>query len=230
MDHVAPMATTVADAALVLDALLGAGSALAGVAPSAGGLRVGVTAACFADADPAVVAAVDASIEALAGRGMVVDAVKRPHADDLALANAAGLVVSRCEAAAFHRSLDLDRALYWEEVAEQLQLAAAVAAIDYLDAQRARARLADELLACFDDVDVLAMPTVPVLAPPVTDFAAYLMVLARNAIPWSLVGFPALSLPCGTAGGLPVGLQLVAPPGREDLLVAVGKVAEATVA
>jgi Asp-tRNA(Asn)/Glu-tRNA(Gln) amidotransferase A subunit family amidase len=56
------------------------------------------------------------------------------------------------------------------------------------------------------------------------------MVLARNAIPWSLVGFPALSLPCGTAGGLPVGLQLVAPPGREDLLVAVGKAAEAAVA
>jgi aspartyl-tRNA(Asn)/glutamyl-tRNA(Gln) amidotransferase subunit A len=110
---------------------------------------------------------------------------------DLALANAAGLVVSRCEAAAFHRSLDLDRSLYWEEVAEQLELGASVTAINYLDAQRAPARLADELLACFDDVDVLAMPTVPVVAPPVADFAAYLMVLARNAIPWSLVGFPA---------------------------------------
>ena len=46
-------------------------------------------------------------------------------------------------------------------------------------------------------VDVLAMPTVPVVAPPVDDFARYLMVLARNAIPWSLVGFPAISVPCG---------------------------------
>ena len=74
------------------------------------------------------------------------------------------------------------------------------------------------------------MPTVPVVAPPVTDFAAYLMVLARNAIPWSLVGFPAVSLPCGPPGALPVGLQLVALPGREDLLVAVGKVAEMALA
>jgi len=189
-----------------------------------------VAAACFADAEPSVVAAVEAAIDALVAIGMTVDIVKRPTSDDLALANAAGLVVSRCEAAAFHRSLDLDRSLYWQEVAEQLELAASVSAVDYLDAQRARARLADELLACFDDVDVLAMPTVPVVAPPVTDFAAYLMVLARNAIPWSLVGFPALSLPCGPAGALPVGLQLVAPPGREDVLVAVGKSAEAALA
>jgi aspartyl-tRNA(Asn)/glutamyl-tRNA(Gln) amidotransferase subunit A len=230
MDHVAPMAATVTDAAFVLDVLLGSGSALAATPPAPAGTRIGVAAACFADAEPGVVAAVESAVEALVIGGMVIDTAKRPNSDDLALANAAGLVVSRCEAAAFHRSLDLDRTLYWQEVAEQLELAAAIAAIDYLDAQRARARLADELLSCFEHVDVLAMPTVPVVAPPVSDFAAYLMVLARNAIPWSLVGFPAISLPCGPPGALPVGLQLVALPGREDLLVAVGKVAEARIA
>jgi Asp-tRNA(Asn)/Glu-tRNA(Gln) amidotransferase A subunit family amidase len=194
-------------------------------------VRVGVPAACFADADPAVVVAVKAVLDRLAGQpGMVVDGVKRPSADDLALAGAAGLVVSRCDAAAFHRSLALDRSLYWDEVADQLEVAATVNAVDYLDAQRCRARLADELLACFADVDVLAMPTVPVMAPPVTDFAAYLMVLARNAIPWSFVGFPAISIPCGPPGALPVGLQLVAAPGREDLLVALGRLAEDLVA
>ena len=69
------------------------------------------------------------------------------------------------------------------------------------------------------------MPTSPVVAPPVDDFAAYLL-LSRNAIPWSFVGFPAVSVPCGWVGGLPVGLLVVAPPDREDLLVAVGKVVE----
>ena len=70
------------------------------------------------------------------------------------------------------------------------------------------------------------MPTAPVVAPPVDDFAAYLMLLSRNAIPWSFVGFPAVSVPCGWVDGLPVGLQVVAPPDREDLLVAVAKAVE----
>ena len=59
------------------------------------------------------------------------------------------------------------------------------------------------------------------------DFARYLMVLARTAIPWSLVGFPAISVPCGTDGsGLPIGIQLVARPYAEHLLVAAGTAVE----
>ena len=85
-----------------------------------------------------------------------------------------------------------------------------------------------DLGALFADHDVLAMPTVPVMAPPVDDFARYLMVLARNAIPWSLVGFPAISVPCGSdRQGLPIGVQLVAPPHHEARLVAVASAVEA---
>ncbi len=135
-------------------------------------------------------------------------------------------MISRCEAAAFHQALGLDRARYWDEVADQLDAAAGVTAIQYIDAQRLRADLAGDLLAVFDTFDVLAMPTAPVVAPLATDFARHLLLLSRNAIPWSLVGFPAVSLPCGRPGGLPVGLQLVARPWREDLLVAVGTALE----
>ena len=78
------------------------------------------------------------------------------------------------------------------------------------------------MLAIFADFDVLAMPTVPAIAPPVDDFARHLMLLSRNAIPWSFTGFPAVSVPCGWSEGLPVGLQLVAAPWREDLIVAAG--------
>jgi len=128
-----------------------------------------------------------------------------------------------------HRSLGLDRSLYWAEVADQLAAADQVAAVDYLDAQRARGQLAERLRGCFDDVDLLAMPTTGTVAPTVEDAPRHLMTLARNAIPWSFVGFPAMSLPVGLVGGLPVGLQLVAPPHREDLLIAAGLAVEKAV-
>jgi aspartyl-tRNA(Asn)/glutamyl-tRNA(Gln) amidotransferase subunit A len=227
MDHVAPMAATVGDAAAMLDALR---PGTAPVAPWAGcqvaGLRVGVPEDTFAAAEPGVVAKVRAALSELASLGCVVAPAARPTATDLDAANSAGLLVSRCEAAAFHRALGADRALYWDESADQLDAAAAVSAMDYVDAQRTRAELAEGLLAVFAGHDLLAMPTVPMVAPPVADFARHLLLLSRNAIPWSLAGMPAVSVPCGWSEGLPVGLQLVAPPGREDVLVAAASAVE----
>lgn len=224
MDHVAPMARTVLDAALMLDALMPDHASFSrwAHAPIAG-LRIGVPEAAFEGADTEVEQLVRNAVEGITQAGCKVEPVKRPSAEDLERANSAGLIVSRCEAAAFHRSLGLDRSIYWQEVAEQLDQADGILAVDYLDAQRMRADLAGELMRCFDDVDVLAMPTSPIVAPLRDDFAAYLTILSRNAIPWSLVGFPAISVPCGlTSVGLPVGIQLVAPPGAEHRLVATG--------
>jgi aspartyl-tRNA(Asn)/glutamyl-tRNA(Gln) amidotransferase subunit A len=229
MDHVAPMAATTADAALMLDAMRPASPA---VAPWAGtsvaGVRIGVPGATFEGAEPGVTACVERAVAALAGAGCLVVPTARPTAADLEAANSAGLIVSRCEAAAFHRALGADPTLYWEEVADQLDAATGVAAVDYIDAQRLRAELAEGFLALFEKIDLLAMPTVPIVAPPVADFARHLLLLSRNAIPWSFTGFPAVSVPCGWSEGLPVGLQLVAVPGREDLLVAAGAALEAT--
>jgi aspartyl-tRNA(Asn)/glutamyl-tRNA(Gln) amidotransferase subunit A len=228
MDHLAPLARTVTDATLMLDALFGGASSLAWTATeSLAGLRVGVPSAGFGDADPGVRVSVEHALGRLAQLGCRVALTEHPGDDELALASAAGLVISRCEAASAHRSLDLDRSRYWQEVREQLELAEHVFAVDYLDAQRQRAALRSGLRACFEHFEVLAMPTVPVVAPRVEDFARYLVVLARNAIPWSLVGFPAISLPVGESAGLPVGMQLVAAPGEEATLVRVARALEA---
>ena len=227
MDHAAPMAGSVTDAALLLEVLLGDGRPLSRTPASVDGLALGVVRAAYAGADDELSGIVDSAIAALVSLGAASVDAGHPDADDLDLANAAGLVVSRVEAAAAHRSLGLDPERYWEEVGDQLRVARSVAGVDYVDAQRVRGALAERLLAEFDGVDVLVMPTSPVVAPPVDDFARYLMLLSRNAIPFSFVGFPAISVPCGTVGGLPVGLQIVAPPDREDLLVAVGRVLEA---
>jgi aspartyl-tRNA(Asn)/glutamyl-tRNA(Gln) amidotransferase subunit A len=230
MDHVAPIAANVADAALMLEALA---PQVAGLSRWAGapveGWRIGVPEAAFAGADPEVEAAVRGAIAALGEIGVRSEPAARPDALDLDRANGAGLVISRAEAAAVHRDLGLDRSLYWDETADQLAEAERLTAMDYLTAQRIRADLADALLEALSGRDALVMPTTPVTAPPVDRFAEFLTVLSRNAIPWSLVGFPAISVPCGfTSQGLPVGLQIVGPPRREDAVVALAAAVERT--
>ena len=235
MDHVAPIAATVADAAVVLEVMAGrplggAGAAFVAGVPAAG-FVVGVPAAGFEGCDPAIAAVAGAAIERLAaaGAGGPVVALDRPDGADLDLANATGLVVSRCEAAAFHRGLGTDRRAYWDEIQDQLNAADAVSATDYLDAQRVRAALVTDLRAVFARCDVLCLPTVGVRAPLRDDYTRFLTVLSRACVPWSLAGFPVISVPCGfDSDGFPVGLQIVGPPGADALVVAAAAAVEAT--
>jgi aspartyl-tRNA(Asn)/glutamyl-tRNA(Gln) amidotransferase subunit A len=230
VDHLGPIARTVADAARVLEVLAdGALGPRVDLGPL--DLTVGVVPAILEEADDAVADAVDGVLVALSRLGFAVVTVAGPTAEDLEVANSLGLLISRCEAAAFHRSqgTDLDRCI--PEVRDQLRAALDIPAVDYLDAQRQRARLADRTLTALSGVDVLVTPTTPVTAPPRDDYEAYLLVLSRNAIIWSLVGNPALSLPCGAdPAGLPIGAQLTAAPGGEQLLARVGTILEGALA
>lgn len=231
MDHIGPLARTAGDAATMLDALTGGRSRMQRwVGAPVSGLRIGVPPAGFDGAEPAVEAGVRAVLAAAGDLGCRVAEAQRPAARDLDDANAAGMIVSRCEATTFHRGLGADRSQYWEEVADQLAAAESISAMDYLDAQRLRADLTEGMVEVFAHHDVLAMPTVPVVAPRVEDFARYLLILSRNTSLWSLTGFPAISVPCGTVGGLPFAIQIVAPPWREDRLIALGSAIAGAVA
>lgn len=227
----------------MMDVLLGDGSQLTASIVHPGRLddfdpatgprwRVGVPAAAFTGDDPQVDATVRRALDLVSTLGGELVDVARPSATDFDDANALGLLISRAEAATVHCGLGADLSRCWTEISDQLSSAMSIPAIDYLAAQRRRGELADRFLALFDDlddgVDALALPTASVTAPTVDGFAAYLMLLSRNAIPWSLVGFPAISIPCGfDERGLPIGLQLVARPHGEATLVEVGSAYEA---
>jgi aspartyl-tRNA(Asn)/glutamyl-tRNA(Gln) amidotransferase subunit A len=111
-----------------------------------------------------------------------------------------------------------------------LELGAMTPAVRYLQGQQARRTLTEAFLTGMAEVDVIATPTAPT---PATLLSSDLTVgeeadpealaaLVDFTAPFDLTGFPAISVPCGfTASGLPVGLQLVTRPWREDLLLAV---------
>jgi aspartyl-tRNA(Asn)/glutamyl-tRNA(Gln) amidotransferase subunit A len=227
MDHVGPMARSVADAAIVLDVLADGARTMRAVGAPVSGMRLGVPEATLAGAEPAVRANLDAALDCLRAHGCVVLPLARPSAADLDDAAAVGLVVSRCEAATVHRHLAVDRSSYWPDVLEQLREASATPATDYLDALRLRGVLRDELLRVAASVDALAMPTTPAVAPPAGEPERDVAALARNVVPWSLLGVPALTVPTGTSpAGLPTGLQLVGVPGAEAVLVALASAVE----
>jgi len=237
LDHAGPMARSVADAALMLAVLApglrtgdeGAGqderahAALRFIEGSVRGLRVGVPRPYFYEGlEPEVGAAVEEALRALGGLGMEVREVELP---DAGLTFAVGHAVQRPEASAYHHAtLRASPELYEEETRRDLELGALYLATDYIHGQRVRALLRERWLEVMRDVDLLATPTVPVTAPltPGEGGGGGSVVkgtLLRNTYPFNLVGFPALSLPCGlTPAGLPVGLQLAGRP-FEDLTV-----------
>jgi aspartyl-tRNA(Asn)/glutamyl-tRNA(Gln) amidotransferase subunit A len=231
LDHVAHMAANVEDVALMLDVLdpsehVGYGSALI---KDVAGLRVGVPVAALQDAEPDVVTAFAAAVAALRDSGVTVVEVDTPAAEDFDIAMLMGLVVSRCEAAAYHTAFKERRSQYATvAVAEQLDEAAHVSAVAYLQAQRAREELRLRMLEQMGQFDALLMPTTRVAAPKSTEVDDYFLVLSQNCILWSFIGFPVVSVPCGwTANQLPVGAQLVAGPHEDYRLLALAAALEA---
>ena len=107
-----------------------------------------------------------------------------------------------------------------------------VPAADYINAQRVRKMLLSEFHALFRRIDCLFTPTTPITAPRVgqteitLDGATYdtRMLTTRFVRGFNVLGFPALSIPCGNSfDGLPIGLQMAARPFEENLLLTLGE-------
>ncbi len=93
----------------------------------------------------------------------------------------------------------------------------------YLKAQKVRQLIANDFEHAFNEVDVIMGPTTPTPAfelgaktsDPVTMYLNDIYTIGAN-----LAGLPALSIPCGFAGALPVGLQIIGPHFAEERLLA----------
>jgi aspartyl-tRNA(Asn)/glutamyl-tRNA(Gln) amidotransferase subunit A len=232
MDHCAAMARTVEDVALLAEVAARrpgyetvelSSSTRKGVR----GLKVGVPEATLIGADPEIEDAFTSAVASLSRAGVEIHPVIIPAAD-LDTANAMGLILSRCEAAAYHRDwLTAYPRAYTRDVYEQLDEATKVRAVDYLQAQRYRAEFGARMDRLLREVDALAMPTTLIPAPRKEEAEHFLVSLSRNCVPWSLVGFPAISVPAGlTQAGLPVGLQFVSAPGNDATVLALGAALE----
>ncbi|MDD2753083.1 MAG: Asp-tRNA(Asn)/Glu-tRNA(Gln) amidotransferase subunit GatA [Candidatus Portnoybacteria bacterium] len=99
----------------------------------------------------------------------------------------------------------------------------------YLRAQKVRTRIADDFKKAFAGVDLIMTPVAPTTAfkigekinDPVTMYLSDIY-----TVPVNLAGVPALSMPCGKIGKLPVGLQIIGPHFSEDLIFRVAQTIE----
>ena len=99
----------------------------------------------------------------------------------------------------------------------------------YLRAQKVRTLIQKDFQKAFEKVDLIFTPVSPTpafqigekITDPLTMYLSDIFTIAVN-----LAGLPALSLPVGKVGNLPVGLQMIAKPFEENKIFAVGKIFE----
>ncbi|MGD9737063.1 MAG: amidase [Solirubrobacterales bacterium] len=231
-DTVGPLARTVADAALLLDVLLGRPPGVA-PQPRAAGLRLGLASELLALADEPVAARIRASAGALAAAGATVEERGVP---DPARATAIHRIVQAAEAATVHAPwFERQREHYAPDVRARLEAGRQLSAEVYLRAQRHRRLFSRDFAAAMHGLDAILAPSTPVTAPPLNATAvtingapqAVRPALLSCLLPISQLDCPAVSVPVGMLDGLPVGMQLIGRPGSEDLLLRLAAAVEA---
>ena len=237
-DHLGPLARSVADLALGYDAMQEpdpddpccAGRAVElvseGLDDGGTGLRVAIARGYFArGGHPEAYRAVEIAAEALGATRVV-------EIPEAGRARAAAFVITASEGAALHldriraRPSDFDPA-----VRDRLIAGAMIPAVWVMKAQRFRRWYRERVLALFDEVDVILAPATPCRAPRIGqttfDLDGVEMAVRPNigiyTQPISFIGLPVVAAPVWPDEGLPIGVQIIAPPWREDLALRVGR-------
>lgn len=233
LDHVGPLTRSVEDAALILGVIAGQRSNprryAEAVRRSPRGLRIGISEHHMRDLAPQVSKAVEGAMESLEASGARLSRITLPELDG---ALEASLVIGGSEAATHHEATLRDRPEgYGPKLRQRLQRGFGHTAVDLVQAQRKRLRVMEAFEEAFREVDVMAGATIPRPAVPIGTEHVTVTGQERSltdeymrlTAPQSMGTVPALSVPCGfTPDGLPIGMQLMAPRHREDVLFCLG--------
>jgi aspartyl-tRNA(Asn)/glutamyl-tRNA(Gln) amidotransferase subunit A len=236
LDSIGPLAPTAACCATVFQVLAGE-SQVPLPQTALAGLRLGVpTNTMLDDLDIEVAEAFQASLQGLSLRGARIVELKVPEFDTAVQANRGG-GISPPEAYALHRERIKREQEFDPRVLERILRGGSVLAPDYISLLATRRQLASRFARQNYDVDVLVMPTVPRIAPPIgsleRDAEAFRLANSSMLRNTSLINFLdgcALSLPIHRAGEAPVGLMIVGFSGEDERVLSVGAAIEAALA
>jgi aspartyl-tRNA(Asn)/glutamyl-tRNA(Gln) amidotransferase subunit A len=238
LDHAGPLARSVVDACILLEAVAGRYPKRA-VRPDFRKLRAnrprifrfGWPEEYYFDrVDEEVRCVIDAAVEKFQSLGARISKVSLPH---LADSPAPSTNLAMAEAAWYHESqgyFPARAADYGEDVRGHLAAGEKVRAVDYLRALEAKRALEQDFAAAFEQVDAILAPAAPIPAPRIGEREVPIggktesvrSLLVGTSRPANFTGLPAISIPCGfTRGGLPVGLQLIGPHWAEARLLAI---------
>jgi len=208
------------------------------------GLTIGVPTELFEGADERVVETVEAAIADLEAQGAETTDISLPSVEHavqayyvIAMAEASSNL-ARFDGVRYGHRSDADgnwnesfaetrEEGFGAEVKRRILLGTYALSAGYHDkyyekAQDARAWVRQDFEAAFDEVDVIASPTMPVLPFELgesLDDPLRMYLADANTTPANLANLPAISVPAGEADGLPVGLQLVGPKFGEETIV-----------
>jgi aspartyl-tRNA(Asn)/glutamyl-tRNA(Gln) amidotransferase subunit A len=236
LDHMGPLTRTVRDAAVVLDAITE--DREASTVPQPGilldGIRLGVPRNFYLDRiAPAVRRAYDNCVSQAERFGASISEITVP---DIEALNAVARVILLAEAASvMHRFRDR-RGDIGADVRALHDQGRMISAVDYIDAQRLRRVITRDFGRSVAGVDCFLTPTTPTTAPLIgqatVDFGEgasedVRLATTRLVRGINVLGWPALSIPCGfDEGHLPIGLQIVGRPFRDDVVLRTGAALE----
>ena len=237
LDHAGPMAWTVEDCALLLQAVAGhdpsdpacanrpVANFSAELGAGAKGLRIGVIRHFHERDNPindATRKGLDGAIAFYRSEGAEISDVTLPPLIDW---RACGLVILLAEGFAVHEEWMRHRmGDYGELLRDRMALAAVLSAADYIQAQRRRRELIAAMTRAMAGLDLLLTATVPAEAPRIDRVPKWGIVEQPNfTSTFNVTGFPAMSVCTGYGeGGLPLAMQLVAKPFAEPIVFRAG--------